>query len=70
MCVFFLDTDADSSDGEEDEESDVSDYDEFRNLNNISKNGLSIAEVLEKANTQAQGNLKVNIYIFQYVIFL
>lgn len=48
-----------SSDAEEEEESDASDYDEFKDLNNLGKNGLSIAEVLEKAKSQAGGNLKV-----------
>lgn len=52
-----------SSDGEEEEESDASDFDEDdfnRGLNIGKSNGLSIAEVLEKAKSQqSDASLKV-----------
>lgn len=55
-----------SSDGEEEEESDASDYDEneFRGLNIGKSNGLSIAEVLEKAKSQqSDASLKVCLFV-------
>lgn len=49
--------DADSSDDEE-EESDLSDFDEIKNLK-LSNNGLSVADVIQQANSQSNKNLKV-----------
>lgn len=51
--------DIDSSD-EEEEESDISDYGEIKNLK-LPNNGLSVADVIQQANTQ---NLKVGFHIF------
>lgn len=61
--ILYFCIDAGSSDAEEEEDSDASDYGDFGDLN-ISKNGLSIAEVLEKAKSQSDGNLKVWFFLY------
>lgn len=58
ITIFVNCVDIDSSD-EEEEESDISDYGEIKNLK-LSNSGLSVADVIQQANSQ---NLKVGLVL-------